>query len=279
MTTPAPRALLLLMLTAGLAGCAGPAAQTPTVQTPVAQTPAAQTPPSGQALNAQAVSGPFSRWGQTWTASSWKNGDPLFGCTFSPANITLGSGSDTAVYGWLDSSTCSELKSNRYKSQGNAFGGDIFVPNISGTTSTLFTYLDDGNVWNEIDAEFVPGRGLHPALIYRGSRGGVRYIYQAWVPATAGAWHTFKVDWQSTTITWTLDGRVVFTMIRDSTLGLGAAVVTGSGSSMRIPAQAWPTRSQQLIANFWRGSNTGDSVGFLGSYTGGTGNAIWNNLY
>ncbi len=68
-------------------------------------------------------------------------------------------------------------------------------------------------------------------------------------------------------------------MIRDSTLGLGAAVVTGSGSSMRIPAQAWPTRSQQLIANFWRGSNTGDSVGFLGSYTGGTGNAIWNNLY
>lgn len=263
---PTPIRTAALLLTALTLGACS---QTPTPG-------AAPTPTSG--LGAQAVSGDFSRWGMTWSPSTWKNGDPLFGCTFSKNNLTLGSGSDAAVYGWLDSSTCSEIKSNRWKTQGTRFGGDIYVPNVAGTTTTLFTYFNDGTVWNEIDVEFVPSRGsLHPALIYR--NGGSRYVYEAWLPAASNAWHRVDVNWTASSIVWTLNGRVVFTMYRNASLPLGATVVTGSGSSMQIPAAAWPTRSQQLIANFWRGSNTADSRGFLGTYGGGTGQAIWNNLY
>ncbi len=232
------------------------------------------------AFTPQAVSGSFSRWGQTWTASNWKNGDPLFGCTFSPRNITLGSGSDQAVYGYLDSSTCSEVKSGRWKTQGSSFGGDLYVPGVAGTTTTVFTYTDNGTLWNEIDAEFVPARGaLHPALIFR--NGGSRYVFEAWRPATSNAWHHVEVKWQAASIQWYLDGQLSFTMYRNSSMGLGATVVTApSGStSMQVPAAAWPTQSQQLIANFWRGSNTADAAGFLGSYGGGTGTAIWNNLF
>ncbi|MDK2012446.1 MULTISPECIES: glycoside hydrolase family 16 protein [unclassified Deinococcus] len=257
--TTSPRSILLLLLGAALSACG--------------QT----TSPTSPGLTAQAVSGDFSRWGMSWSPSTWKNGDPLFGCTFSKNNLTLGGGSDAAVYGWLDSSTCSEIKSNRWKTQGTRFGGDIYVPNVAGTT-TLFTYFNDGTVWNEIDVEFVPSRGsLHPALIYR--NGGSRYVYEAWLPAASNAWHRVDVNWTASSIVWTLNGRVVFTMYRNASLPLGATVVTGSGSSMQVPAAAWPTRSPQLIANFWRGSNTADARGFLGSYGGGTGQAIWNNLY
>lgn len=262
-------ACLGVSLAAGLAGCAGQS-------TPASQ--AADSQPAASMLEGQAVSGSFGRWGMTWTASNWKNGDPLFGCTFSPKNVTLGSGGDKAVYGWLNFSTCAEIKSNRWKSQGSSFGGDIFTPNIAGTTTTLFTYYNQNGLWNEIDAEFVPAKGkLHPALIYSG--GGARYVYEGWRPASAGAWHSVHVQWQADQILWSLDGKLVFKMIKDSSLKLGATVVSTTGSSLRVPAAAWPTKSQQLIANVWRGSNTADSKGFLGTYSSGSGNAIWNNLY
>mgnify|MGYP003350621339 CR=1 FL=1 len=135
--TTSPRSVLLLLLGAALSACGQTTSPT-------------SLSPTSPGLAAQAVSGDFSRWGMTWSPSTWKNGDPLFGCTFSKNNITLGSGSDAAVYGWLDSSTCSEIKSNRWKTQGTRFGGDLYVPNVAGTTTTLFTYFNDGTVWNEI---------------------------------------------------------------------------------------------------------------------------------
>ena len=156
-------------------------------------------------------------WGTMEASDGWSNGG-MFDCTWSKDNVSFSGGKmDLSITG----NSRQGYKGAEYRTT-QAFGFGMYDVSMKpikndGVVSSFFTYTgpSDGTVWDEIDIEFL-GKNTNQVQFnyYTNGQGNHEYVYDLGFDASQ-SFHQYGFYWNSTSITWYVDKKPVYTAYRD----------------------------------------------------------------
>ena len=189
----------------------------------------------------------------SWQVSNWDNGSP-FGCTFAYSEVWLASSNLILNVNSANQSAikCAEIRTWQSFTYGK-FEVRMQPSTIAGADSSFFLYTGTAGTasHDEIDIEFInSGRTLHTNAWLA----DVQH-YQDF-PVSQG-WTTLGFEWRPTYVRWfTVDDSGTEHEFRRVTISISAPM--------------------QLMLNHWVGDNSTSAVNFLGHYSGGGGQALYD---
>lgn len=155
--------------------------------------------------------------GKMEIADGWSNGG-MFDCTWSKDNVSFSGGKmNLSIRG----NSWSGYTGAEYRTQ-QAFGFGMYDVSMKpikndGVVSSFFTYTgpSDGTVWDEIDIEFL-GKDTTKVQFnyYTNGVGNHEYVYNLGFDASQ-SFHQYGFYWDSSSITWYVDKKPVYTATRD----------------------------------------------------------------
>ncbi len=150
-------------------------------------------------------------------ADGWSNGG-MFDCAWSKNNVSFNDGKmNLSILG----SSWSGYTGAEYRTQ-QTFGFGMYDVSMKpikndGVVSSFFTYTgpSDGTVWDEIDIEFL-GKDTTKVQFnyYTNGVGNHEYVYNLGFDASQ-SFHQYGFYWDSSSITWYVDKKPVYTATRD----------------------------------------------------------------
>lgn len=150
-------------------------------------------------------------------ADGWSNGG-MFDCTWSKNNVSFSGGKmNLSIRG----NSWSGYTGAEYRTQ-QTFGFGMYDVSMKpikndGVVSSFFTYTgpSDGTVWDEIDIEFL-GKDTTKVQFnyYTNGVGNHEYVYDLGFDASQ-SFHQYGFYWDSSSITWYVDKKPVYTATRD----------------------------------------------------------------
>lgn len=150
-------------------------------------------------------------------ADGWSNGG-MFDCTWSKNNVSFSGGKmNLSIRG----NRWSGYTGAEYRTQ-QTFGFGMYDVSMKpikndGVVSSFFTYTgpSDGTVWDEIDIEFL-GKDTTKVQFnyYTNGVGNHEYVYDLGFDASQ-SFHQYGFYWDSSSITWYVDKKPVYTATRD----------------------------------------------------------------
>ena len=156
-------------------------------------------------------------WGKMEASDGWSNGG-MFNCTWSKDNVQFSGGKMNIS---ITGNQWSGYKGGEYRTT-QAFGFGMYdvsmkpIKNV-GVVSSFFTYTgpSDGTVWDEIDIEFL-GKNTNQVQFnyYTRGQGNHEYVYNLGFDASQ-SFHQYGFYWDSSSITWYVDKKPVYTAYRD----------------------------------------------------------------
>jgi beta-glucanase (GH16 family) len=175
---------------------------------------------------------------------SGANGAP-FNCGFLPNHISFSGGIMSLRLDNVASAgkpfSCGEYRTISTVNYGR-FETRMQAAKASGIVSSFFTYT--GSPWDEIDVEILGKNTTQVQFNYfKNGVGGHEHLVNLGFDAAAG-FHTYAIDWRSTSISWYVDGVLKYT-------------VTGNTSTL-------PSHPGQVMVNLWNGIGVN---GWLGAFT------------
>ena len=150
-------------------------------------------------------------------SDGWSNGG-MFDCTWSKNNVSFSNGKMNLS---IKGNSWSGYTGAEYRTK-QAFGFGMYDVSMKpikndGVVSSFFTYTgpSDGTVWDEIDIEFL-GKDTTKVQFnyYTRGQGNHEYVYDLGFDASQG-FHQYGFYWDSSSITWYVDKKPVYTATRD----------------------------------------------------------------
>lgn len=150
-------------------------------------------------------------------SDGWSNGG-MFNCTWSKDNVSFSGGKmNLSIKGnWWNGFTGAEYRTR------DTFGFGMYDVSMKpikndGVVTSFFTYTgpSDGTVWDEIDIEFL-GKDTTKVQFnyYTNGVGNHEYVYSLGFDASQG-FHQYGFYWDSSSITWYVDKKPVYTATRN----------------------------------------------------------------
>ena len=156
-------------------------------------------------------------WGTMEASDGWSNGG-MFDCTWSKDNVQFSGGKMNLS---ITGNSWQGYKGAEYRTT-QAFGFGMYDVSMKpikndGVVSSFFTYTgpSDGTVWDEIDIEFL-GKNTNQVQFnyYTKGQGNHEYVYNLGFDASQ-SFHQYGFYWDSSSITWYVDKKPVYTAYRD----------------------------------------------------------------
>lgn len=156
-------------------------------------------------------------WDKMEMSNGWSNGG-MFDCTWSSNNISFSGGKMNLS---IQGNRWNGFTGAEYRTK-ETFGYGMYDVSMKpikndGVVTSFFTYTgpSDGTVWDEIDIEFL-GKDTTKVQFnyYTNGVGNHEYVYNLGFDASQG-FHQYGFYWDSSSITWYVDKKPVYTATRD----------------------------------------------------------------
>ena len=194
----------------------------------------------------------FARYDDaSWRQSNGYSNGSVFDCTWRKENVDFDDG--TLILRLLDepSSATPKYSGGEYRTT-EKYGYGVYTVRMKpaknvGIVSSFFTYTgpSEDEPWDEIDIEFLGKDTTKVQFNYftNGKKPSGEFLYDLEFDA-ADDFHEYSFDWQKDSITWYVDGKLVYTATKDI-----------------------PTTPGRIMMNIWPGIKVD---GWLGAYDGTT---------
>jgi endo-1,3-1,4-beta-glycanase ExoK len=211
--------------------------------------------------SAQVLSDDFTGTGgpdsTKWTVSTQQNGSP-FGCQFATSEVWKSNG-DLIMNVNPNTKKCSEIKSKKSDFKYGKYLVLMTPSTFAGGNSSFFLYTGASGTSThyEIDIEIINGgKTIHTNYFIQGGDNLGKYVKQYPIPKSGQIQLGF--EWKKDSIRWFwVDGTVEKDLRYDKV-------------SISTP--------MNLFVNHWYGDNSTASKNFLGTHSGGGGQAKYNKI-
>lgn len=188
--------------------------------------------------------------GPAWETATWHNGPP-FGCLFAYSEVWKDAGLlNLNVNG--GTGRCGEVRTWQSFTYGK-FTTRFKPSTFAGGNTSFFLYTGTAGTAShfEIDIEVIKGGTVLHTNVWKA---GVQNVQQ--FPISPG-WQTLGFEWRENFVRWfRVEANGSETTIRHQVISVAAPM--------------------RLMLNHWHGDNSPDSIGFLGSWSGGGGPAQYD---